>query len=429
MKQPWSPEAERRVLGGLIHEAERVGYTFEELAPTDFYWQDHRRIFEAALGRHRTNKVLDFASLSQCFAEPDIRNTIGELPPFAHQKHDEIVRELRMFAVARAVITTAMRIVQIGHEADVTPERLIDAADDMAAVSVQRTDAVKFETLEQLAGQLILETAASRRGLATGVEALDRLLRDNGLGRNRLYVLGGRPGSGKSALAAQIAHYIASSRPVLFISLEMHGCEILERLVQAHTYTAAAKTAQHKVDLIASVACQTPKLHIASLSRLTVAALRSACLQASMREPIDLVVVDYLQLVDATSKDDPRFRVATVSTITRGLKQLAMELQAPVLALSQLNRESDEFEPPKLSHLRESGTIEQDADCVLLLHRNDRETDRVHLRVAKQRNGSTGLVRLEFRRAFTRFEPWDGTPDAAPNAARTHRQAWRDHNG
>jgi replicative DNA helicase len=244
-------------------------------------------------------------------------------------------------------------------------------------------------------------------GLPTGFRDLDELL--GGLHNSELIVLGARPSVGKTTLAMQIARNAAVDHkaPTLAVSLEMSRVELGERLmcsdarVNGHRLRRGMVSAEDSARLAAVRDPFRAPLFIDHAPAQRLMRIAASARRLKQQDGLRLVVIDYLQLIEPDDERAPRQE--QVSRVSRRLKALAKELNIPVLALSQLNRASEDAERPRLSHLRESGSLEQDADVVLLMHRPQDEPGVVEVEVAKQRNGPTGTVKLTFLPAFTRF--------------------------
>lgn len=244
-------------------------------------------------------------------------------------------------------------------------------------------------------------------GVPTGLLDLDSVLTT--LRPCELVVLAARPSVGKSALAAQIAVSAAKKGVgTFFASLEMSGVELVERVVASESRVSGHKMRDAKLSGEEMDRASASMRHVAKLpvyidahTPQTAARIAMQARRVHGKMPLGLVVVDYLQLVEPESKREPRHE--QIGAVTRRLKGLAKDLKVPVLALSQLNRSAD-GDRPRLSHLRESGSIEADADVVMLMHRPDDNADVVEVDIAKQRNGPTGQATIVFRREFTRFE-------------------------
>jgi replicative DNA helicase len=258
-------------------------------------------------------------------------------------------------------------------------------------------------------------------GLETGYYDLDELT--SGFQPGEMIVLAARPSVGKSTLALNIAEHVAVdlNQPVAFFSLEMSKEELSLRLLSSRAEVdgqrlrkgaLSEKEARHTIET-AHFLSGFP-LYVDDTPGLRVLDLRAKARRLAVRHGIQLVLIDYLQLMSAPGAENRQVEVANIS---RGIKALARELRVPVVAVAQLRRESVEHKRPRLSDLRESGAIEQDADVVMLMNRVEEEANLVELIIAKQRNGPTGILSLTWQREFTRFRPF--SPREAVGPVRT----------
>jgi len=414
----FSEALERDVLGAYVVDHDTFGPWIDQLSPEHFYLPAHARAFAAIRRRHRAKEPIDSVSLRDDLGHELVEDLTNTIPLVS--KHEAHVAELKQYAQHRALAKVGLEIVALASEPG-SPAELASAVPALIASAMQLGPSVaETETLRDVVARIGREMVEGtvHRVVPTGIAGLDALLRGGGFGEGHLAVLGARPASGKSALAAAIAHHAAErGTRVLFCTLEMASDEVAARIVQSRA-TVPIEDPAYRAGMLARVhdSAASAALDFVSVATLTPGALRAMCLRAAMRQPYGLVVVDYLQLLTPDSKTQ-RGRYEAVTEISRALKALAMELRAPVLAVSQLSRNAGDFDAPQLSDLRESGQIEQDANTVLLLHRVAADSTRVHLRIAKQRSGQTGLVRLEFRGDLMRFDPHDGTLDHPEDAA------------
>jgi replicative DNA helicase len=384
------------------------------------------------LGLHGQREPIDLVSLGDELARRERLEPVGgpaylaslmnAVPTAVHVEHYGRIVERK--AVLRNLIAAAGRIAAVGYEEANDAEVAIDRAESILfEISQRRTDG-GFETLSTLLGQAYdrLEYLHEHRGqilgVPTGLAHLDTLL--GGLQPSDLIILAARPSVGKTSLALNIAQHAAvrENKKVAIFSLEMSREQLALRLLSAETGINPRPLQTGFVDetdwsKIATVMndMATAPMWIDDSPALSVMELRTKArrLEAEQRG-LDLVIVDYLQLMQASTVSKDANRVQEVSEISRGLKQLARELKVPVVALSQLSRgvEQRGTAEPRLSDLRESGSIEQDADVVIFLYREaeqnpDAEVELVKAKIAKHRNGPIGDVPLQFRKANTRF--------------------------
>jgi replicative DNA helicase len=429
---PQAVEAEQSVLGSILIDADAILKVGDFLKPADFYRQQHADIYEAMLALHGQREPIDLVTLADELARRDRLEPIGgpaylaqlmnAVPTAVHVEHYGRIVERK--AVLRNIIGAAGRIAAVGYEEANDAEAAIDRAEAILFEVSQRRTAGGFESLAKLLGEAYdrLEYLHEHRGqilgLPTGLSQLDALL--GGFQSSDLVVLAARPSVGKTSLALNIAQHAAvrERRKVAVFSLEMSREQLALRLLSAESginprplqtgfvdETDWSKIAQVMNDMA------TAPMWIDDSPALSVMELRTKARRLEAEQHgIDLIVVDYLQLMQASAPSREPNRVQEVSEISRGLKQLARELTVPVLALSQLSRgvEQRGSAEPRLSDLRESGSIEQDADVVIFLYRDgeqnpDSEVELLKAKVAKHRNGPIGEVPLQFRKANTRF--------------------------
>jgi replicative DNA helicase len=429
---PQSVEAEQSVLGSILIDADAILKVGDFLRPQDFYRTQHASIYEAMLALHAQREPIDLVTLGEELARRELLDGIGgpaylatlmnSVPTAVHAEHYGRIVERK--AVLRNLIGAAGKIAAVGYEEANDAEVAIDRAESILfEISQRRTDG-GFESLSILLGQAYdrLEYLHDHRGqilgVPTGLAQLDALL--GGLQPSDLIILAARPSVGKTSLALNIAQHAAirEKKKVGVFSLEMSKEQLALRLLSAESGINPRPLQTGFVDetdwsKIARVMndMATASMWIDDSPVLSVMELRTKARRLEAEQHgLDLVIVDYLQLMQASTPNKDANRVQEVSEISRGLKQLARELKVPVLALSQLSRgvEQRGSAEPRLSDLRESGSIEQDADVVIFLYREgeqntEAEVDLVKAKVAKHRNGPIGEVPLQFRKANTRF--------------------------
>jgi replicative DNA helicase len=440
---PQSVDAERAVLGSILLLPE----VFDEVAlvvrPTDFYDDANRRLFEHLLAMHDGGQRIDLMLLVERLKKADVYESIGgaaylaeigrTVPTAAHAEYYAgIVAEK---SALRALIHAS---VDIQHDAynptceakeilGRAEERLFAVLEDRGAGQVATIGEVLQESLDRIDARM--DRHAAFGGVETGFSDFDQLT--GGLQKSELVILAARPSMGKTALAMNMAEHAAINvgAPVLFISLEMSRVELGDRLlcsfaeVNGNRLRNGTITQDERKKLVAAAAriSQAP-LFIDDAPARTMTEIAANARRLKRRDGLALVVIDYLQLIEPDNPRDPRQE--QVAKISRRLKGLARELDVPVLCLAQLNRqvESTHSNKPQLSHLRESGAIEQDADVVMFVHRDEyymtseeeREAVRgeADLLVRKQRNGPTGEVKLNWDHEFTRFRNFSNKPFA-----------------
>lgn len=437
---PQALDAEMAVLGSMLLEAEAVTDALEILKPEHFYKEAHQKIFEAIKTLADRGQAVDLVTLSeelkknnllaQLGGEVYLTQLIDKVATAAHVKYyAEIVYKKY---VVRDLIRTATGLVQRCYkEEDEDPQLLIDTAADQIYKLSQKQKLSGFVSSKELAPEVmaVLEKAIQNKnsiqGVPTGFSVFDN--KTGGLRKSDLIILGARPSQGKTALALNIAHHacVECGIPVAFFSLEMGRQSIFERMIGS-----AAMVEIHKLrtgwmdrskwsDLLREVGrLASAPFYIDDTSGISITELRmrSRRLASELKKQgkdLGLIVIDYLQLIRGGERRTES-RQQEVSEISRMLKDLARTLKVPVLALSQLNRKNEDKgrtdNKPQLSDLRESGSIEQDADVVALIHRDgyykrDDESlkNKATLIIAKQRNGPVGDINLNFFGEYALF--------------------------
>jgi len=429
---PQAVEAEQSVLGSILIDADAILKVADFLRPVDFYRSQHASIYTGMLSLHAQREPIDLVTLGDELRRRDELEAIGgpaylatlmnSVPTAVHAEHYGRIVERK--AVLRNLIGAAGKIAAVGYEEANDAEVAIDRAESILfEISQRRTDG-GFESLSILLGQAYdrLEYLHDHRGqiigVPTGLKDLDALL--GGLQPSDLIILAARPSVGKTSLALNVAQHAAirEGKKVGVFSLEMSKEQLALRLLSAESGINPRPLQTGFVDetdwsKIARVMndMATATMWIDDSPVLSVMELRTKARRLEAEQHgLDLIIVDYLQLMQASTPSRDGNRVQEVSEISRGLKQLARELKVPVLALSQLSRgvEQRGSAEPRLSDLRESGSIEQDADVVIFLYRDgeqnmDADVELVKAKVAKHRNGPIGEVPLQFRKANTRF--------------------------
>lgn len=426
---PQNLDAEQSVLGAILIDNNALPRTLEILDPEDFYKLSHRKIFQAMTGLFDKNEPIDLITLTDQLKKDDELEAIGGIaylslivnmvPTAANVKyHSHIVREK---ALLRGLLRSTNEIASKVYEDNLDAEDLVDYAErSIFKISDKRVKA-SFVSLKEVIRDSfeMIEHLYDKKETVTGVPSGFRDLDDltTGFQKGDLIVVGGRPSMGKTAFALNIAQHVGLElkEPVAIFSLEMAKEQLAIRMLCAEAMVNSnsirkgfiKKEDWHKLTSAASNLTGAP-IFIDDSSGITVLELRAKARRLKMEYGLSLVIVDYLQLM--RGKGSFERREQEISDISRSLKALAKELSVPVLAVSQLNRSVEQRRPPKpiLADLRESGAIEQDADVILFLYRDEvynREAKKGHSEViiAKQRNGPTGTVDLAFMASCTRF--------------------------
>lgn len=421
---PHSPEAEESVLGALLLDKDAIIAVAEFLKSDDFYDERHKEIYVCALELYEERVPIDVLTISERLKKRKIIKKIGgvsylvelanQVPTAAHVEHyGRIVKDS---ATKRSLMKAASRLVELSMDEGLAAEELLDKAESevfsLTQKHVRRTftavrDALaeSFDRLDELHKQ-----AEGLRGVPTGFRDLDDVLA--GLQRSNLIILAARPAIGKTTLALNIAQNIAlkSERPVGFFSLEMSREELVDRLLVAQADIDAwkLKTGKLSEDDFTNLSNAMGELAEAPIfiddtPALSILEMRTKARRLQVEQGVDLIIVDYLQLARSRQLEN---RVQEVSEISQGLKNLARELKLPVLAISQLSRAVEQRgeKRPQLADLRESGSIEQDADVVMFLWREEENNfENINLDVAKHRNGRLASLKLFFRGDRMRF--------------------------
>jgi len=429
---PHNIDAEKSVLGSILVNNENYYRVIETLRPEDFYLDAHRVIYRKMVELIERSKAIDLITIqeelvraSQLESAGGITYLAGLLDGIRHLANiDHYIEIISEKALMRQLINWANKIMAECFDQAEPAEEILDRAEQaLFGLSEKRlrTGFISVKDMELPATKLLEKLYTEREmitGVATGFRDLDRMT--SGLQSSDLIILAARPSMGKTALCLNIAQQVALEKnlPVGMFSLEMSKEQLLLRML-----CSEARVDSHKVrtgylskddfrKLIDSLGRTTQApMFIDDSSTLTVMEMRAKCRRLKAEHGLSMIIVDYLQLMSGYGRVENRTQ--EISGISRGLKALAKELSVPVLALSQLSRAPEQRQgdhKPQLSDLRESGSIEQDADVVMFIYReevykpSEENAGLAELIIAKQRNGPTGVVRLAFLREFTRFE-------------------------
>jgi len=443
---PQNVEAEQSLLGSLLIDQDAMIKIGDVTHSEDFYRDSHRVIFECMLDLFDRHEPIDILTVGNRLEEKGKLQHIGgrtylvelsnAVPTSAHIAHYAIIIQKK--ASLRRLIDAASRITKLGYEEESDIDITLDEAERTlfgvsqnltknAFVPISRVLTEAFDRIDELHRE-----RGKLRGVPTGFKELDDLLA--GLQKSDLLILAARPSVGKTALAMNMATNVAlkAKVPVAIFSLEMSKEQLVDRMICAEAGVDLWKMRTGRlsdrdedfprIGHALGVLSEAP-IYIDDSPSLTVMELRTKVRRMQAEHGLGLIIIDYLQLMEGRNKksggDDNR--VQEVSEISRGLKQIARELCVPVLALAQLSRAVEMNKPaiPRLAHLRDSGSIEQDADVVMFIYRkssdrNYREEDLApeekniaEIHIAKHRNGPTGMVRLFFDRTRTSFRNLD----------------------
>ncbi len=438
---PQNIEAEQRVLGALLLDGGMVSRVMEVLRPEHFYRMSHRVIFEGMVALFEKSEPIDLLTLSDVLQKAGNLDKAGG-PEYVARLADDVSSPRRAESYARLVHSTALlrELIQTSNaiaQRAFTNEEDVDALVDDAERAMLEVSSGRYQQtvtgMREIINETVpyLENLYDRKELVTGVPTgfteLDKLT--SGLQPGELVIVAGRPSMGKTAFALRIAEHAALSAKTAtaIFSLEMSARALAIRmmcgraLVNARQLQSGYMPSHKWTDLIASAGhFAEASVYVDDATDISVFDIRAKCRRIQSDKGLDLVVVDYLQLLQHRGRSAEN-RQREISEISRGLKSLAKELNVPVVALSQLSRavESREGKRPNLADLRESGSIEQDADVVVLLYREEYYDPRPENKgvataiLGKQRNGPTGEVELKFFPDYARFENLDAYHESA----------------
>ncbi|MBK6748752.1 MAG: replicative DNA helicase [Acidobacteria bacterium] len=435
---PSNEESERVILGAILLDNSVIAQAVEHLKPEDFYSPLNRRVFAAMIALFEKQRQIDpiligeelkkEGSLESIGGTSTITNLTFGLPHFSNV--EEYIKVVRDKSVVRNLIRTCNAITGEALAEEDDAENILDHAEQQIFAIAEARTSQRFSRIGPVADRVIVRVrehaekggSAGITGLSTGYYELDEIT--SGLQRTDLIIVAARPSMGKTALCLNLAQNAAlnSNAIVAVFSLEMSKEQLVTRMlssearVNAHRFRTGHLMTKEWEKLAEAIGVLSDaRLFIDDTPGISVLEMRAKCRRlAAEQKGLDLVVVDYLQLMSGGKRTESRQQ--EVSQISRELKALAKELNVPVVALSQLSRAPEARNPPKplMSDLRESGSIEQDADVVAFIFREDyyNETDEnkglAELIISKQRNGPTGTVRLAFLKEFTRFENYIG---------------------
>ena len=433
---PQALDAERAVLAALLLDSEHAGLAIEKLQPAAFYRTSHQRIYDAVLAIYNRGDKADLITLTEELRKRGELEAIGGPPVLAQlldyatasANFEQHVKLIHSKAVLRGLIRAATEIQaecfaggdETSNILDRAEQRIFSITDTQVRqgfVAIRDLISPTFKRIDELSKRQVRVT-----GVPTGFEDLDELTA--GFQKGDLIIIAGRPAMGKSSFAVNIAENaaIAHNIPVALFSLEMSSDQLAMRMLCSQGEVDLGKVRSGFLGKEDYPALQTAagKLYGAPImlddsASLNVFEIRAKCRRLKAEQKLGLVVIDYLQLIRPHGRAENR--VQEISQITRSLKALARELECPVVALSQLSRAVEQRHAgdkrPQLSDLRESGSVEQDADLVMFVFREEYyKPDEPNLKglaeiiIGKQRNGPTGTVKLTFKRECTKFLPY-----------------------
>ena len=429
---PHNVEAERAVIGAMMLNADAIMVCSELLTSDEFYQQQYGIIFDALVEMYKDGVGADLVTLQNKLREKEVTpelysvEYLGELlasvPTSANVKfYAEIVHEK---AVLRRLIRVSEQVTKDCYMDSQPLEDILEDTEKSVFDVIQQRGGSEFEPIRDVVLRTLdsIEKAAKQKGNITGLETGFRDLdaKTAGLQKSDLILIAARPAMGKTAFVLNIAEYVAlhSNSTIALFSLEMSKEQLVKRMLAMNSMVDSQKIRTGDLEdddwdkLVGSVRkIGNSNLVIDDTSGITASELRSKCRKLKIEQGLDLVIIDYLQLMTGAGKRKSDSRQQEISDISRSLKVMARELNVPVIALSQLSRavESRPDKRPMLSDLRESGAIEQDADIVMFIYRGeyynpDSEKKGVaEVIVAKQRSGPTGPVELAWLSQYTKF--------------------------
>lgn len=427
---PHSVEAEQSVLGAMLLERDAVYVSLEILKPEDFYKEAHREIFEAMVSLFAKEEPLDLLTLTEELRARETLEAIGGIPYLTSltsnvpvtvhvEYYAKLVEEK---AVVRRLIQSSREIMQLGYRPEVEVQELIEQAQKSIYDITQSQYRQGFTHIKDLLNTTFdeierrYENKEAITGLTTGFNDLDHKL--NGFHPSDLILVAARPAMGKSAFALNLAQNAAlkGAASVAIFSLEMSKEQLILRMLASESMVNLSKIQSGRLDEVewqriaqAMVPLSRAKIHFDDSAGISVTEMRSKARRLKMEKGLDLVLIDYLQLMQGEGRTENRQQ--EISSISRNLKIMAKELDCPVIALSQLSRAPEQRSDhrPILSDLRESGAIEQDADVVMFLYREayyDEESEKQNLAeiiLAKHRHGETGTTEMVWLGEYQKF--------------------------
>ena len=428
--QPNDTLAEQAVLGSMLSDKEAVQTALETLGPEDFYREDNKEIFAAMQDIYTVGKEVDIitvgeqlklrGTLERVGGTQNLATLIDNVPTTSNvARYVEIVKQK---SLSRSIIKVNNDILKIAYDQTEDVDSILEQAEKNIFDIAQNRNTKDYAIMKDILITTLdnIEKMQNKKTRLSGMESgfydLDEKI--SGLNNSDLIIVAARPAMGKSAFVLNIATYVAMHNkvPVMIFNLEMSKEQLANRILSGEAEVDNKKIANGDLspDEYVKVAegmnrLAGTQLYIDDSSVLSPSEIRAKCRKAKLEKNIGLVIVDYLQLMEAKSPSGSRQQ--EISEISRGLKILAKELDVPVIALSQLSRatEARADHKPMLSDLRESGSIEQDADIVLFIHRDDyydQESENKNMAeiiVAKNRHGETGTVKLGWEGKYTRF--------------------------
>jgi len=429
---PQNVEAEQAVLGAILRDSETMITAMERLTQEDFFRPIHQRIFEAMIDLANEEEPIDLITLTAKLKDKGQLEELGgvtylselasAVPTAANIEYYAAIVEEK--SILRRLIRTATGIVSSGFASEEDVSMLLSDAEQRIFEISQRRNANGFISIRDVLMDVFerIEFLYSHKGGTSGIPSgfpdLDKMT--NGFQRSDLIIVAARPSVGKTAFALNIAQNVGvrAKETVAIFSLEMGAAQLVNRMICAEANVDAGRLRTGQLEpedweklTMAIGSLSESQIYIDDSPAVTVADIRAKCRRLKQEHGLGMILIDYLQLIAGRGKGDNRQQ--EVSEISRTLKQIARELNVPVIALSQLSRgvEQRQDKRPMMSDLRESGSIEQDADIVAFLYRDDyydKESEKkntIEIIIAKQRNGPVGTVELAFLKHYNKFVP------------------------
>lgn len=435
-KIPQNIDAEQAVLASMFLSKYALEKCVDELSKDLFYLDNHGILFDVLKELHENNRAIDITTVTDTLEKKDLLNKIGGIEYLGEiinsiaspSNVDEYISIVEEKAIRRRLIETAIQIEDAGYNSDDSLNDLLDTAEKRMLNVVKTRKGTEFRSIQDVITKAqsnleqLSELGGNITGLITGFDEIDNLT--SGLHSSELIIIAARPAMGKTAFALNLATNVAikNNKSVAIFNMEMPAEQLANRMFAAEGQIEGYKLSTgnllksdwNKLDEAIS-RLSDAKIYIDDTPGMTISEIKAKCRRlASTTGDLGMVVIDYLQLITGSAKYAGN-RQQEIAEISRALKTLAMELSIPIVALAQLSRsvESREDKRPLLSDLRESGSIEQDADIVAFLYRDDYYTKKVDYEdgssksefiVAKHRNGATKTIPLLFRKNISKFE-------------------------
>ncbi|MBR1884549.1 MAG: replicative DNA helicase [Clostridia bacterium] len=423
--------AEQAVLGSMLVDKDAVVSAIEVLKEKDFYREDNKEIYAAMYELYNSGKNIDMITVKDQLTLRGTLEKVGNIEYLSSlidivpttSNIENYVKIVEAKSTTRNMIKTANDILKMGYSGTEEVDTIIEEAEKKIFDVLQNRNSQSYSPIKEILIESFenLELLSQNKGKLSGIESgftdLDNKI--SGLNAGNLIIVAARPAMGKSAFVLNIASYVAGHNniPTLIFSLEMSKAEMVNRILASEGEVDSMKIKNGNLESDdwlklgeASSRLSEIPLYIDDKAGLTAAELRSKCRKAQLEKGIGLIIIDYLQLMEGPGKSNVS-RQQEISDISRSLKILAKELKVPVIALSQLSRatEGRDNKKPILSDLRESGAIEQDADIVMFIHREEyynpdtEKKNMAEIIIAKNRSGSTGSVDLAWFGNYTKF--------------------------